>query len=426
MRSLRRRIHAQIVLLLAAATVLGTTGCRSGIFKKSEQAWKMPDMSGLAFWKKGDSNAIPPPPAHHFTPADSSGQVARTQIAAKQSPSGDFDDGVSALTNSVKTAANDAEARVSEKEKAISEKVASEIAAKTSNQPLRKPYEVPVDPVVMKAQTDFNAAVAGTKQAVKEGLKPAVGDSVAATTASATQAANQFVNDFQPPRAIPGTSFEKLNLPSTGDLQNKVAATQNSLASVQTAINRDPQLTEVQLEIERAKKEIAALKQQLAETQKTASGAAAKALAPISEVGITSVNKAAQLMPITAQATNPPTNQAVQLAVQPVVNFSPLDQMASSTSENAASNLLRSSGGEFNQTPQQPVSAPPTTPAFGGYPSTPHSSYAPLTSATASSSNTTGTRVAAANHVSEVEIPESVLRGSGSYAPGSVNQLRQY
>ena len=59
------QLSVRVIILLAISAVF-TTGCQTASFKK-------PDLSGLAFWKGKDTTTLPPPPARHFDPSQMEG-----------------------------------------------------------------------------------------------------------------------------------------------------------------------------------------------------------------------------------------------------------------------------------------------------------------------------------------------------------------
>ena len=241
------------------------------------------------------------------------------------------------------------------------------------------------------------------------------------------------------------------------------------------------ELQRVQAEVASAQQQIAELRAQIAASQRPATPVAAstpnQALNTSSTGMNPPVNRVAQL-----NATNSNSNSngftpglvPANSNGQPG-NFSPL-QPARNNSASDTGNVLRAStqfsnSGSSTNASQAMFPAPAKAQPSGNYPSTPHSGYsspatnvgavngtnnlfpvqpvglqAPLGSSnpgyqsapTVMHAQTTnvqttnnptsnaqqfGSTSDAANHVSDVAIPPSVLRGSGSYAPGSVNRL---
>lgn len=523
--------HRQIVRLtcLTVCAICVFSGCRSGIFKKSETEWKRPDMSGLAFWKKGESKAVPPPPALHFDPAPASGDVrqANSQPARKTAVDPELQQQVDQMADAAKKAPAESASK------------ATQLSADAKSKPIRTPYSLsgnanptesnspnransfdPKAPMpantevassVEQAQADFNAVI-GDK-----GKQPS--SSLATTSKSLQPAGAALANDFQLPakmaaaknqvnssknnldtklsnvnrslddasgnlvanakNALPETANKSLqpsfNSMATGANESLAATTKPAKQATNNFANNRPvgnensaELQRVQAEVASAQQQIAELRAQIAATQRPVvpvAGSTPNQALNSASTGLNQpVARVAQLNSANSNGFAPsftPSNSN-----KPTGNFSPLQPSPNNPTSDSG-NVLRansklsnaggSTGGNQVMFPI-PSDAQPT----GNYPSTPHSGYssssanlssaggasngfpvqpvglqAPIGQPNAGQQNVAtvmhaqtgdaqqfGARTdAATNHVSEVAIPAAVLRGSGSYAPGSVNRL---
>ena len=485
-------------------------------------------MSGLAFWKKGESKAVPPPPALHFDPAPATGDVrqASAQPARKTAVDPELQKQVEQMAEASKKASAE-----------LAPKVA-QVSADGKSKPIRTPYSLSgnanpnesngsrtnsFDPQALKpakadsassveqAQAEFNAVV-GDK-----GKQPS--SSMATKSKSLQPMGQTLANDFQLPakmaaaknqvnssknnlenklsnvnrslddasgnlvsnakNALPETANKSLqpslNAMATGANESLAATTKQAKQTTNNFSTNRPvgnessaELQRVQAEVASAQQQIAELRAQIAATQRPVVPVDGSTPNQALNKGSTGMNqpveRVAQLNSANSNGFAPsftPSNSN-----KPTGNFSPL-QPSPNNSTSDSGNVLRAStklsnaGGSTGANQVMfpiPSDAQPT----GIYPSTPHSGYsspvANLNSASGASQgfpvqpvglqapigqpNTGQQNVAtvmhaqtgnaqqfgsrtdaASNHVSDVSIPAAVLRGSGSYAPGSVNRL---
>jgi hypothetical protein len=250
---------------------------------------------------------------------------------------------------------------------------------------------------------------------------------------SAAQSANDFAAEARAkitPESRPFSGFaSNNNFAPTG-----INTPDSSSAQPQDA-SRNGELELVQAQVAEAKQQIERLKMQVEDAKRKASAALPTGQSPIQQPLNSAPERVAQLeMPSFNSVYASPGSSGFQPA-----------------------NVLRS--GNQPLLPQPPQSLVPQSPPGNfspSYPATPHGGFQPRGDATSTSSNiapqtsgaaaqagfnsylnqsnvmTAGSQPSAAdsatriqNYVSEVDIPDSVLKGTGSYAPGSVNALRR-
>lgn len=248
-----------------------------------------------------------------------------------------------------------------------------------------------------------------------------------------------------------------------GGVKNPLTPQSNSISPTSS-----PELQSVQDQVAAAKKQIEMLKQQVAEAQRLASAQAAKIQnsAP-AQTQLSPVNTFQQQASNQTQAPQIPAPRRADTGQQPVApqarvaqlqvpRFQPqAREMDPANLQNAPMNTLRAT------TPIQNGISQPALPAQqnnSGFQSTPHGGFSPRASLQGTLNNfapsgtpdskqvnfetqpASGSSVSNAsvpsssyiqpknksglyNSVQEVDIPASVLQGSGSYAPGSVHPL---
>ena len=167
-----RKAFVNLFVGVLVVSVVGMSGCRTAGFGK-------PDLSKLAFWKSAGTSksTLPPPPARHFDPAPLEGQIAKQK----------FDGDQTIELNSKRFADS-----LNQKADSARDQIAA--AAKSLNQPMRKPYSTDLDSSVAdlksktsnrmaeyndgltNAQQDFKSAMAGTGGSFKDKLANATGD----------------------------------------------------------------------------------------------------------------------------------------------------------------------------------------------------------------------------------------------------------
>lgn len=431
-------VRVAILILTSIGLVFGN-GCRSGM-NRTESAWKRPNLPGLAFWKKED-DSVPKPPAAHFDPTPAKGE---TEMAAK---SGSTKNNAADLKNSIdKLAKTDTDVLGKPKAKPFdkaTEQLDDSIASSASSaRPLRTPYQVSTESADKNSgsslgQTTASAVQAPAGLANKAGqedfkiptqIKSAAVKGLASAAQTSEQARDQFNADMQNL-----TSKAKSNLSLAGTTpgnnaavlsaaQNKfadvAAQTSNSVATVEKKLSEEQRRLEA--EVAKAKQEIADLKKQLTSNhQMLAPIAAAKSgTQPIGPLGTKSSGTTSQdFQP--AMATK--SDQAFaslakfenKIADAPSrVGFTPLRPNSSTVST---------------------ASSPASSPVTPQYPSTSHGAFSTkgadiqrvaLQSPNDSHGSSTDAHEELGSATADVEIPESVLRGTGSFSPGTVNRLR--
>lgn len=320
------------------------------------------------------------------------------------------------------------------------------------------------------AKTSANDMTQGWKDKVElPGLatgKKTIGDSLASVNKSlndandklAAQARSKVDSAFQQGIGAFGGSLKPIN--------NAAADTKNQFSSIgaTTASKANPELERVQAQMAEAKQQIEELKKQIAMTSQ----------AKLAEPPAQPVAASNSFGPSNTSPGNYSFGSIPRAAIQPEQS-APVERVAqlqtpnhgsqfpaNSVSSSAPANRLRSNQLLRPDTQQQVAPRQGSAPS---YPSTSHGGFAPRSndfggnfSPTqnknfAPKANTTApgsqvdfqttdsdSKVVTANnaispnggesasqiqnHISEVDIPESILKGSGSYAPGSVQPLQ--
>lgn len=263
---------------------------------------------------------------------------------------------------------------------------------------------------------DVETSAAGAFQAKTNDFK----NNVKSQFGSATESANNFVADAQAKMA--STAKPNSNFASKNNFAPQYNS-RNAMSSSSLKTNSaNSELDLVQAQVAEAKQQIERLKMQVEDAKRKSSLSA-------------------------------PTERVAQLQTP---NFKSAYANPGSIGSQPT-NVLRSKNQPASAKPTQPL-VPQTQPSNfpPSYPSTPHGNFAPKGVSMGKSSNLTPQMNAASsqasfessadeskvvtadsrsqgsdsasriqNYVSEVDIPDSVLKGAGSYAPGSVNALKK-
>lgn len=240
------------------------------------------------------------------------------------------------------------------------------------------------------------------------------------------------------PSANKGSSNNSLQPSSKGLAAANGGANSFGQNNSQVSPQSGAELQKIQSEVALAQQQIAELKAQIAATKQPVSSSSLASQSQSSNSG-TALAQAAMNVPnqalnMAAAARQSQFQPNVQASFQPTPNspgnFSPVQ----SANNSAAGNALRPSGfSGSNQFGNSDFAATP----HNGY-MTQASNQTPIANSTLSGSNPqtviraeTGSadrmgwqsHASSASHVSDIDIPEAVLRGSGSYAPGSTYRL---
>jgi hypothetical protein len=473
------RFNCQYVVLTVASTlamsIVCLSGCRSGMPQFS--GIKSPDMSKLAFWKAQDEEKVPPPPAHHFAPAP-----LGEEKVAENSKSSD----IQVQFNKIAEAAREQKDKLAREGGSVSKpyklpdpRAAFQKAATSEKSDIDAKAES-AESTIEIAQREFNAAIANSRKGIE--------DSVAKSSRTVTEASNTWKKDLQLPGQIAkvqndfsaaqnefNASMAKVNnsifdsakgitqnaKQMAGDtlkktlepnlsaisqstssmLESSVAAAQNSADKIKAkGLN----------EFESAQAQVQAAQQQIADLKEQIAAAKVKSDEMI-------VDKTKQATEYAAAAITKPIDRMAQLdlplAKTPADNTRISPIASGGSNEFSSGNRLRS-GGNFAPSEDRNQSQPQSQ---ASYPSTPHDSFTPRKMSqndfggstpsagmltpkesasngnfspldkhvvNASTTNESGIKVSPATHVSEVDIPQNVLTGKSSYAPGSVNALQ--
>ena len=469
------RFKQQTALLTTCifiTTLFASIGCKSGAFKKPDFAGiKKPDLSGLAFWKKEPSAEMPPPPSHRFDPAPGGGEqkMARLDSTIEQG-GGDIQDSFNRMVMEANKQKKELAQKPIRTPYSMSEKNISAPAEIDNNNSFdiantNSKIEMPnLDSSVQKAQQDFQAALAGSSNAIKGSLNSKAKDTV-----------STWKNDYELPAKI-AQSQQKINpedlkinrklYDMSGNLSSGAKSAVNQFANasqdIQARVDSGFEVAQVSL----AQQQIAELKRQLAVGQ---ANSAAPTMTTQPNLGNQQpTNHVASLLMPNSQSngSTQPANgnfSPVQGNTMPQNLMPPMTaQISSNQSGNAKApaypNVLRTDSqygtpaGMQSTAPTTPTGRlqPQTQPTQGQYPATPHGGYSSpslsknqfggsstndfaatqksqVINADSASAIQAGTQsgVSTASHVSDIEIPAAILQGSGSYAPGSVNPLSQ-
>ena len=453
---------------LAISMLALSTGCRSGSFTK-------PDLGKLAFWKSDNfkiaskDTVAPPPPARHFDPAPITEDPSAT----------DRDSEIVNLDNSKlqRRFKNDIEEMQAE----------IEAANKALGTPIRKPYSTGVadsaNELASKAKSSFESATETVQSQLdefggqmKSGLSAAQNDfqaamnnttksisnDFAATKESAKNVAQDWQNNIDNSFAAVNKAMDgaknnltgKLDSQSDNSFKSGIGEFGGSLAPLKSdAVPTKPKQELVQNQIAEAKRQIDELKQQVASSQPStphafpaqgfsgdhsfdspidnsfagASSSSESSQAPTQGERVAKLQSPGTGYPLASSSTNDQTPSNRLRADQPDESklsstFSPQDYP--STSHGGFAPRSNDFSGNFSPLQKSSPQKSATVPAVPvDFENTTDGSMV-VTANNAFSSAGTGSAEKIQNHVSEIDIPESVLKGSGSYAPGSIQPLR--
>jgi hypothetical protein len=402
-------VASSMILLIAA------TGCRLGM-KNGDSVWNRPALGSLAFWKK-EEKSVPKPPAVHFDPTPAQTDVALADQGHK--PTNTRTDLQDSLEKLGRYEANPKETPVDE----LAE------MAENLNQPIRTPYQLSEG----AAESNFNnpspslGKTAGSPANNNDfefnppPLKLPERNANAFENPSADQARSQFLADMRGVQAVDSAPPQQ-NTPLGGSPHVFQPLTNN--VAVGSALSMPPiQPHHLQEEVARAQREIAELKAQLANNQNR--------LVPINGVSPGQTLEEGRKDSGTFMPQEPPQNGSTSL----VPGSSPGFQAAGSSGTGGFAPLKPNSN--FEPLRESPGSTP--------YPATSHGDFSTARvedirmaqqyndrtvrpvglNASAGSSNFGRTdEIQPRNIVSDVAIPDSILKGKGTFAPGSVNRLR--
>jgi hypothetical protein len=402
--------------------ILLGSGCQSGM-SGSGSLWKRPDFSKMAFWKKEESS-VPKPPAVHFDPTPAQPE----HRMADQSTTGS---NASGLKNSI-----DKLAGYEDKTKTNPVDELADMAANL-NHPIRAPYQVSEQnskgsmdlagsPAAYSAQssTNDNDFLFKPSQANSAGMTTPHSDSVV-EDARAKFAAD--MRGLQPTPSAPLAFTQPANsteFPVNQTANNEPAQAINGLTVSPSSNISNSEQRRLESEIEKAQREIAELKAQLAS------------------------NSQNRLVPIGSAQTNSNSSFAGDKSSSPSAEIME-NRYASANPDNAA---FIAKPGLSPSTPNSafaplkpnpPFETPPEKPA-NSYPATSHSQFsaAPFDEmriarefvdptvrpaglqAPPSMGGIGQTNKSQSGNSTDIDIPDSILKGKGTYAPGSVNRLR--
>ncbi len=337
----------------------------------------------------------------------------------------------------------------------FSAKSATEIANKAKSD-----FQVPAD-IAKKIATEANEKIGGA--ANEFSLKEA------AINRSLYDMSGQLTTGFNSRAGNPlQPNLETMSEKTTQLIENSAAKAQAAINQVkQPTLN---ELEKAQAQIELAKQQINELKRQVEDNARKAAELPATAINQASEFAAEAVAKpidhVARLnFPIPPTSASNQNSYPAQASMSPPRNFSPMQlnpvPLNSNDAGQSPNNQLRSPSSYSAQPADDGLQRQPVQQPVNAYPSTPHSSFSnSLSGHTATDGNVqpagllsptinratqfdssddqssvvqasgtspklmaTSKPLSPAAHVSEIEIPAAVLRGSGSFAPGTVNQL---
>ena len=402
MKSNYRRLLSVLIACMLAVPVFLFTGCQTGLFKKPDlpkielPKIEAPDLSKLAFWKKENSAELPPPPAHHLQPAPMSERTADKRDSDLQQQFNNL-------------------AREARKEKEELKK----------QSPLRNPYQItPLNDKSSNRSNNNSFDFSGGDFSGGSGSKDS-GSGTKNDFSSVKQAQNQFLADMNQLSRNLGDATTDL----TQQAQEKISQLQDS---------GQTEMEKMKARMALAKQELATMKNQLTDAKQQT---------------VDSVQNSATQLAATVSQTTQSAQQAIgqtfdqaaklKLTTNPATtdNFSPLTTTNNSLPNNVLrpnpvlqatnqSNVLTAMPSNDNHfqpsvsqvssnnmlTPNQPVRNEP----LASNPK-PDSIVIPAQTNTAWNHPHTAS---ANSHVSNVDIPDAILQGSSSYAPGSVNPLK--
>ncbi len=433
------------LMCLAAIAMFSVSGCRSGL-QSGSSAWKRPDLGSMAFWKK-DEQTVPKPPAFHFDPTPAEGERALAQSKPTHNTNEDLKasmDKIQGYAAADKITESDTDSFTESDTEQL-----ADFSGSLKDKPLRAPYQLSLSnqnsvsqpaPFSPQAAPGSTNDVAGFNSTERSTNSQTFNSRPASPSASADFLAAMQNNQPPSPQGNGFAFQENPILPPSNQAPGSFAPIHPFNQNVNQAVSASQQPYET--EMAKAKQEIADLKAQLA--------GGVQPLAPISGGGA-----GGGFQPIGGSSDRfaSTTNDFMAGRSTGSNSLTPIDGGAQ------ASN----SGATFNPFTPQPtpgiglVPLHPNESANSGaagrqYPSTSFDGFSatnpgatsfdaaergavqpaglqspvsgwdePRSQATAPA---TAPAAAPRNQVSEVAIPDAVLRGQGSYAPGSVNRLR--
>lgn len=398
-------------------------GCRLGM-NGGESAWKRPDLGKMAFWKKEESS-VPKPPAVHFDPTPAHPENRLAEADRPDSNAAGLRDSIDKLADYE----NSAPANPVDELAGMAEKL---------NNPIRPPYQMS-EPAVK------NPAEMASSQPTPSSSFPTNGKDLVSTPAplnaqfdmrgpssdkTAESSRMEFLSAMQgvqPSQPPSGRSPENSTpnefqfvLPNA-DLPRAV----NPNVSVNQPLNGSAEeQRQLQTQIENAQREIAELKAQLASSNQQ------------------------RLQPIDSNPGNNPGSDRAGDFGAPIANELQENRFASASPNSGALFSPPASPSTNGSTfaPLKPNSAlgSPIANSPDNYPSTSHSQFAPPPTeelktarefvdptvrpaglqAPATTSAMGRSPLNKLDSASDIDIPDNVLKGKGTYAPGSVNRLR--
>ncbi|MFT7629543.1 MAG: hypothetical protein ACI87E_000541 [Mariniblastus sp.] len=470
----------KIAFLLGGCAVMAlatSSGCRTGGFTK-------PDMGKLAFWKSDSSifasktQNVPPPPARQFDPAPFGGALSSDSQLAGTDSQGRYKNDISDMRAEIDEVAKSLDLPTqSPGSGSFSGSPANDFAANLSPQFNSKTNNVQselndfggnVKSKLDGARTSFNSAM--------NSRSPAGSTDFAAKSKPSHDMTTAQDDNIKVPAGIAGAKFKidqslasvNHSLQSANgklaagadDFGNRVRSLQESLNSpiskaagaaneFKTNVNHQlsgltqPKFGEAQsaakAEMAAAREEIAELKQQIAAKNSgtsTAFGLGPAGTAPAGRVeqlqtpfnsSINNNDFAAKLASARSDASSSapsgrfpisPNKTSPSYPLTFHGQFSPRENQNGGNFSPPSFNSGQSIGVQPNQT-----GATATQVGFQAVGNQSKVITANNEPTTRNSANSIGASKIE-NFVSEVDIPASILQGSGSYAPGSVNSLR--
>ena len=469
-----QKTYATVFLSCLAISICVLSGCRAGGFQK-------PDLGKLTFWKNQETLTAakdsPPPPARQFDPSPIEGESSSTEIVEMDNKK---------LKNRFNNDIEQMRVEIKEASKALGEPIrkpyVSETAESKSDSGNRYPlafnnpqskleeFDVTASSGLNAAQNDFQAAMNNAIQPLKNdfsakaastalasGLKtdnglPAgfsptksladVGQAIdeansklvsnlnSAAKHSQFQQADDFQNSFQP-----NSNVVKRDNVFQAPMQNKMVKSFSPENGFAASVNDETPKTQPNQKLELMQAQIMEAKQQIEELKQQVALAGRRAATTPATIG-------------NMKTVETTPSRTAQLFDAPEFSSS-----YAARSQTEPSNVLRPANQSIQ--PQTLVPLSPQVDEFPNYASTPHGEFSPQTPADQFGGNFSPLSTTPAsqvnfqkendepmvatandapespsgfdgeiqNHVSEVDIPDSVLRGNGSYAPGSVQPL---
>ena len=450
----------QLKLATFSLTVLALSGCQSGAFRK-------PDLGRLAFWKQDELSLASkrdelPPPSHHFSPDNGfadQGSATKSQSHGAELKSS-IDD-IIAEAKRTQQAKADAAANAAKSANA---------AAEALTDPIRQPYTLDkIDPKLslknsestQKALNELqqfgsgsknefasatksiadkaNAALKNTTGSVDDlknsfqasagsGLKNAAEKLTSKAGSAANDAGSTLKNIAQHTQSSFGNTIENARSKIDNSFQpagskvvsNPFAASNNKSESSVISASLDPGGNDFASRFNQALAETeTAISKSTARAGQTANQFISKTTTSTPDFsnesgvrqssfdGAVSKTSAAILEPLTSQTTTTTTTQPFRsTATQPLRSTPPQSQSSVSHSNSM-----------FDKPPTRTASAanqyPTTSSGTTQYPSTSYGVIKPMNTSTESTSSG-----------SSFQVPTHLLRGEGSFSPGSTRPLR--